>query len=68
MQRWPPLGLLVPACCPPLPPRTACPDPSPHHTPPQVGNWWYAMCLTSPAAAAYYWKVRARFNYCACCF
>ncbi|PSC68181.1 CPLD51 required for cyt b6 assembly [Micractinium conductrix] len=23
---------------------------------PQVGNWWYAMCLVSPAAGTYYWK------------
>ncbi len=24
--------------------------------PPQVGNWWYAMCAVSPAAGAYYWQ------------
>lgn len=23
---------------------------------PQVGSWWYAMCLVSPAAGTYYWK------------
>jgi hypothetical protein len=23
---------------------------------PQVGNWWYALCLVSPAAGAYYWR------------
>ena len=48
--------------CLPLVPRTH-PAPAAAHVPPfpalpcpQVGGWWYAMCLVSPAAGTYYYK------------
>jgi len=31
---------------------------------PDVGNWWYAMCLVSPAAGYYYWTNGTRNEQC----
>lgn len=30
----------------------------------QIGNWWYAMCLISPAAGWYYWSRGTRNEQC----